>query len=56
MEDFGSAAATKAALLLVIGEPVSEDHKHLIPEELAKGRRHDYSCKSGEWIKIFFNV
>ncbi|CAE1293128.1 Microtubule-associated protein futsch [Acanthosepion pharaonis] len=39
MEDFGSAAATKAALLLVIGEPVSEDHKHLIPEELAKGFR-----------------
>uniref|UniRef100_A0A0L8I7H0 Microtubule-associated protein futsch n=1 Tax=Octopus bimaculoides TaxID=37653 RepID=A0A0L8I7H0_OCTBM len=39
MEDFGTAAATKAALLLIIGEPVTEDHKHLIPEELAKGFR-----------------
>lgn len=43
MEDFGTAAATKAALLLIIGEPVTEDHKHLIPEELAKGK---------EFIKI----
>ncbi|GAB1603005.1 microtubule-associated protein futsch-like isoform X1 [Argonauta hians] len=39
MEDFGTAAPTKAALLLIIGEPVTEDHKHLIPEELAKGFR-----------------
>jgi hypothetical protein len=37
-EDSGFSAAADAAVLLVIGEPLSDDHKELILDEITKGK------------------